>query len=82
MKQTVKLQPFVGRWDFLWRLDADFGVPLSRRKNNHLIQKLVNSCDEVLAVPGLVGHVTEELEGRADESGSLAQADRNQEVGL
>lgn len=82
MKQTVKFQPFVGRRDFLWRLDADFGVPLSWWKNNHLIQKLVNSCDEVLAVPGLVGHVTEELEGRADESGSVTHADWRQEVGL
>lgn len=57
----VKLQPFVSRGDFLGWLNADFGIPFSRWKDNHLIQKLIYAGNEVLAISGLVGYITEEL---------------------
>lgn len=57
----MRLQPFVSRGDFLRRFNADFGVPFSRWKHDHLIQKLIYAGDEVLPISGLVGHVAEEL---------------------
>lgn len=61
-RRVVKARPFVSRGDFLGRLNADFGIPFSGRKHNHLIQKLIYACDKVLPIPGLVGYITEELE--------------------
>lgn len=57
----VELPPLVSRQDFLWWLNADFRIPFSRREDNHFIQKLIYACDEVFAIPGLVGYVAEEL---------------------
>lgn len=59
----VKVQPLVSRQDFLWWLNADFRIPFSRREDDHFVQKLIDACDEVLAIPGLVGYVAEELRG-------------------
>lgn len=54
--------PLVSRGQFFGGLDANFGVPLARRKHSHLIQELINACDQVLSVSGLIRHITEELE--------------------
>ena len=63
----VKLKPLVGRGDFLWRLNADFGIPFSRRQNNHLVQKLIYAGDEILPISGLIGDITEELGDKKKE---------------
>lgn len=56
--------PHLCRGNLLWRLDADFGIPFPWRQNDHLVQKLVDPCDQVFAVPRFVRHIAEELAGR------------------
>ncbi|TNN77653.1 hypothetical protein EYF80_012243 [Liparis tanakae] len=41
--------------------------------HNHLIQKLIYACDEVLAISGLVGYITEEL-GHGEITAKLRDA--------
>lgn len=53
--------PLVSRRQFFRWLDANFGVPLARWKHSHLIQEFIDACDQVLSVPGLIGHITKEL---------------------
>lgn len=64
-----KTQPFVSRGDFLGWLNADFWIPFSRWQHNHLIQKLIYACDEVLTISGLVGYITEELRDEGRDKG-------------
>lgn len=59
--------PLVCRGDLFRRLNSDIWVPFSRWKNDDLIKKLVNSCDEVFPVPGLISHITEQLKREEGE---------------
>lgn len=53
--------PHICRWNLLGRFDAYFWVPLPWREDDHLIQKLVDTCDQVIAVPCFIGNITEQL---------------------
>ncbi|TNN43015.1 hypothetical protein EYF80_046786 [Liparis tanakae] len=53
--------PHFRRCNLLGGLDADLGVPLARRQHDDLVQELVHAGDQILAVPGLVGDIAEEL---------------------
>lgn len=55
------------RWDTLWGLDADGGVPLSRWQDRHLVQKLIYSSQQVTSVLCLVSYVVEDLVQRRTE---------------
>lgn len=55
--------PHFCRWNLLWRFNAYFWVPFPRRQNNHFIQKLINTCNQVFTVPGFIGNITEQLTG-------------------
>lgn len=54
--------PLVSRGQFFGWLDANFGVPLARWKHSHLIQELIDACNQVLSVPGLIRDIAKELE--------------------
>lgn len=53
--------PLVCRGHLLGGLDSDIWVPFSRRKDDDLIQKLVDASDQILPIAGFIGHVAEEL---------------------
>ncbi len=53
--------PCVCWGNFFGGFYANFGVPFSRWKHNHLIQKLINASNQILSVPGFIGYITEEL---------------------
>lgn len=55
------------RRDALWGFDADAGVPFARRKNRHLIQKLIDPRQQVIPVLRLVGNIVENLPDRKRE---------------
>lgn len=52
------------RGHILGRLYSDGGVPLPRRQDRHLIQKLINARHQVAPVFGLVSNIVENLRGR------------------
>ena len=56
--------PLVSRRHLLGWLNSDIRVPFSRGKHDDLVQKLIDPCDQILSIPGLVGHIAEELAGR------------------
>lgn len=58
--------PHFCRWNLLWRLDSYFRVPFPWRQDNHLIQKLINTCDQIVTVPRFIGNVTEQLRGNKE----------------
>lgn len=53
-------------WNLLWWFDADLGIPFPWREDNHLIQKLINTCNQVFTVSCFICHITEQLEGNKD----------------
>lgn len=55
------------RWDALWGLDADGGVPLSRWQDRHLVQELIYACEQVTSVLGFVRYIVEYLDQQEDE---------------
>lgn len=44
------------RRDQFRRLDLDFRVPFSRRQDCHLVQELINACQQVISIFGMVGY--------------------------
>lgn len=63
-------RPFIGGGQRFWRFYPDGRVPLSRWEHDHLIQKLINTGQQVLSVLGLVCDVMKDLNtGR--EGGSV-----------
>lgn len=53
--------PHFGRGNLLWRFDAYFWVPFAWRQDDHLVQKLVDTRNQVVTVSGFVGDVAEKL---------------------
>lgn len=54
-------RPFVRGGEGFGRLYPDGGVPLSRRKHDHLVQELVDTGQQVLSVLGLIRNVMKDL---------------------
>ena len=59
--------PLVSRRHLLGWLNSDIRVPFPRGKHDDLVQKLIDPRDQILSIPGLVGHIAEELAGRGVE---------------
>lgn len=57
----TRVQPLVSRGHFFRGLDTYFGVPLSGRQHDHLIQELIYTCNQILSISSLVRHITKEL---------------------
>lgn len=64
--------PLVRRRHLLGGLDSDIWVPLSRGKDDDLIQKLVDPGDQILPIAGFIGHVAEELAAKRRKVRALA----------
>lgn len=53
--------PFICWGSFFGGFYANFGVPFSRWKHNHLVQELINASNQILPVPSFICYITEEL---------------------
>lgn len=53
--------PHLCRCDLLRRFNAYFWVPFAWGQNDDLIQELIYACNQVIAVPGFIGNITEQL---------------------
>lgn len=54
------------RWDILWRLNPDGGIPLSRWQDGHLVKEFIYPREEICSVFGLVRHVVKYLQSRVE----------------
>jgi len=66
-------EPFIWGWQGFGRLYPDGRVPFSRRKDNDLIQELINASKKILSVLGFVCNFMEDLDKRTVITGLLSQ---------